>query len=108
MNKDIMKAVGFGKMVEMVEHGFCPFCNEPISKDGFKDELSKREYKISGLCQKCQDETFKEGKMDKKYLCNQCNKEVSEDEIMPPGDICCDCVDANQELREMMSERNDI
>ncbi len=24
----------------------------------FKDELSKREYKISGLCQKCQDGVF--------------------------------------------------
>jgi hypothetical protein len=26
----------------------------------FKDEISRKEYSISGLCQKCQDETFKE------------------------------------------------
>lgn len=57
----------------------CPFCtkpptkptaeqwnemkfNGPIPNEGFylfRDELSAREYYISGLCQDCQDETFK-------------------------------------------------
>jgi hypothetical protein len=60
MNKDIMNAMGFGDQVKKVEHGFCPFCSKPVSKDEFRDELSKREYKISGLCQACQDETFKQ------------------------------------------------
>ena len=36
--------------------------NPPIGCSGpateFRDELSKREYTISGLCQKCQDEIF--------------------------------------------------
>jgi len=32
-------------------------CGEKIT--GFKDELSKKEYEISRLCQKCQDEFFK-------------------------------------------------
>jgi hypothetical protein len=27
----------------------------------FKDDLSRREYSISGLCQKCQDRIFGEG-----------------------------------------------
>ena len=36
----------------------CPFCNKEVT--GFKDSLSLREFEISGLCQKCQDETFKE------------------------------------------------
>lgn len=31
-------------------------CGEPIGE--FKDEISKREYLISGLCQKCQDKIF--------------------------------------------------
>ena len=34
----------------------------PIGCDGpateFRDELSRREYRISGFCQKCQDEVF--------------------------------------------------
>ena len=35
-------------------------CGEPIK--GFRDELSEREYRISGLCQNCQDEIFREDK----------------------------------------------
>ena len=31
-------------------------CGKPISK--FKDELSAREYTISGLCQECQDKIW--------------------------------------------------
>jgi len=31
-------------------------CGELIT--GFRDELSAHEYRISGLCQKCQDELF--------------------------------------------------
>jgi len=59
MNKEIMKLFGYEKEVTAVEHGFCPFCNKPVSKDEFTDELSKKEYTISGLCQKCQDNIFK-------------------------------------------------
>jgi hypothetical protein len=36
----------------------CPTCGGTISK--FRDELSEREYRISGMCQKCQDEVFPE------------------------------------------------
>ncbi len=36
--------------------GLCPFCEGQIT--GFRDVLSEREFHISGLCQKCQDETF--------------------------------------------------
>ena len=47
----------------------CPTCGaKPLEApliDGstskvfpFRDELSTREYQISGMCQKCQDETF--------------------------------------------------
>ena len=58
MNKEIMKAVGFGKEVDMVDHDICPFCTKPINFMDFKDELSRREYAISGICQSCQDSTF--------------------------------------------------
>jgi len=33
-------------------------CGGPAT--GFRDESSRREYRISGLCQKCQDELFGE------------------------------------------------
>ena len=34
----------------------CSMCSAPAVE--FKDELSKREYTISGACQKCQDVLF--------------------------------------------------
>ncbi len=58
MNKNIMKKAGFEKEVRKVEEGLCPFCNKPIHAGEFRDEISVREYGISGLCQKCQDGMF--------------------------------------------------
>ena len=42
----------------------CSWCGTETNKKGFVDELSIKEFKISGLCQSCQDETF--GKPKKK------------------------------------------
>lgn len=39
----------------------CVWCHKPII--GFHDKKSKQEFRISGLCQECQDRTFnKKGK----------------------------------------------
>lgn len=53
-----MRALGFSDQVDSVEQNKCPFCKQPIRMEDFRDALSKREYQISGLCQKCQDEMF--------------------------------------------------
>lgn len=58
MNKSILRKAGFNEAIELSEKGKCPFCKKEVDLDGFKDELSKKEYEISGLCQVCQDETF--------------------------------------------------
>jgi len=36
----------------------CPFCSKAVTLDSFKDELSLKEFHISGLCQSCQDSIF--------------------------------------------------
>lgn len=36
---------------------FCTWCKNEVK--GFNDKLSVQEFKISGLCQECQDKTFK-------------------------------------------------
>lgn len=42
----------------------CPYCNDTgvlideIQQFIFRDSLSAREYRISALCQKCQDDVF--------------------------------------------------
>jgi len=58
MNKEIMKQSGFSKEVEKVNNKICPFCNKPINNKDFRNHISMKEYMISGLCQKCQDDTF--------------------------------------------------
>jgi len=60
MNKDILNALGFEEQVKLVESGCCPFCGHKVKPDEFRDELSKREFKLYGMCQVCQDKTFKE------------------------------------------------
>ena len=36
----------------------CVFCHESIKDEDFRNEISRREYGISGICQKCQDKVF--------------------------------------------------
>jgi len=38
----------------------CPLCAEDIDITSFKDELSLKEFHISGMCQRCQDKVFGE------------------------------------------------
>jgi len=61
MNKQILKVLGFGKEIDRVECGNCPICNKKINLNiQFRDNLSLKEFRISGLCQDCQDDVFKE------------------------------------------------
>ena len=47
----------FGKsQSECQDEKICPFCRKKIGE--FKDELSKKEYLISEICQECQDSIF--------------------------------------------------
>ena len=46
----------FPKAANEIQKGNCPTCGKPVGE--FTDALSKREYGISGMCQKCQDSVF--------------------------------------------------
>jgi RNase P subunit RPR2 len=58
MNEEILRQAGMGKMVDAVKAGLCPTCRKPIKKKDLRDDLSKREFDISGMCQECQDSVF--------------------------------------------------
>ena len=58
MNKAMMRKLGFNDEVDNVEQKKCPCCKKEVDEFGFKDALSRKEYRLSGLCQKCQDKTF--------------------------------------------------
>jgi hypothetical protein len=46
--------------MELIENRQCPLCENKINVNDFKDELSLREFTISGMCQKCQNKIFAE------------------------------------------------
>jgi hypothetical protein len=73
MNEDILRQAGLGHMVDRIKDGKCPTCKKEIllknleyakfkgykpKADGFRDDLSVKEFKISGMCQQCQDSVF--------------------------------------------------
>ena len=57
MNHDIIAEKLFGRIIsDSHNNKKCVTCGKKITK--FKDDLSVKEYDISGMCQKCQDEMF--------------------------------------------------
>ena len=44
------------KRADSIKANICAWCGQPIT--GFRNELLRREYTISGYCQECQDEAF--------------------------------------------------
>ena len=54
---DQFAASTFGRSrTEIIHEDVCISCRNPATS--FKDELSAKEYSISGLCQNCQDSIF--------------------------------------------------
>jgi len=54
-----LKTLGFSKEVKRVENKKCPFCgSKKTERKDFRDELSWKEFNISGLCQNCMDIIF--------------------------------------------------
>jgi len=58
MNKEEILKELFPDYIERINNFRCPFCNKKINLKKFKDELSIKEFKISGLCYKCQDKQY--------------------------------------------------
>lgn len=42
--------------LDCIRNDVCVMCGSRAKE--FRDDLSRREFAISGMCQKCQDETF--------------------------------------------------
>ena len=59
-NAHLFSMANFCKEINKIKKNReCAFCPYPNFK--FRDELSRKEYKISALCQHCQDEMFGKG-----------------------------------------------
>lgn len=53
---DLLTSIAGISRQDAANRKICTWCKKPVNF--FRDVLSKREYEISGFCQKCQDETF--------------------------------------------------
>ena len=62
----------------------CVKCGKPA--DSFKDELSKKEYGISGFCQPCQDDIFGPSDEDKEETLGQA-KQFIPGFFVPPEEL---------------------
>jgi hypothetical protein len=56
--KNNLRSLGFGKEIDRVEVGLCPWCGLPVNPEDFRDDASRKESKITGMCQECIDEYF--------------------------------------------------
>lgn len=57
MNMYIIEKI-FPEGADKMKHRKCPTCGADMKNPVFKDKLSEKEFMISGMCQKCQDEVF--------------------------------------------------
>ena len=58
VKRELLIKAGLGDMVKDAMFGICPLCRKPASIEDCKDDLSRKEFEIAGICQKCQDEVF--------------------------------------------------
>ena len=56
--KRFLRKLRIWQKVTIVKDLRCPFCSEKVDKDRFRNEVFKREFKNSGLCQECLDTVF--------------------------------------------------
>lgn len=56
--ESILISAGFGADVERIKMGCCAACGNSIQEDEFRDALSLKEFGISSLYMKCQDQVF--------------------------------------------------
>jgi len=57
--KSTLRKAGFTKEVDAVEKKLCPFCKDAVRVEDFNNELSRKEFNISGICQSCQNKFFR-------------------------------------------------
>jgi hypothetical protein len=48
----------FGGRTTAITSNRCTSCGKEVHSEDFKDQLSLKEYKISGMCQSCQNGFF--------------------------------------------------
>ena len=64
LNKPVFQLVP--DLVQRIDNKQCVTCPNDILDMDFRDEISIKEYGISGMCQECQDSVFGEPEEDER------------------------------------------
>lgn len=56
--KKLLKELRFGQKLAFVKEIRCPLCSEIVDKEAFRNDMFKREFETTGLCQACLDLVF--------------------------------------------------
>ena len=56
--KSFLKSLRIRRRVLTVKGCTCPLCAEKVDKEEFRNEVFRKEFESSGLCQGCQDTVF--------------------------------------------------
>jgi len=56
--KNFLKSFGIKRAVSLVKECKCPLCADKVNKKEFRNDVFKKEFERSGLCQECQDTVF--------------------------------------------------
>lgn len=63
---DILTIVSGKDRRKVIARGTCATCETPNME--FKTDLDRKEYRLSGMCQNCQDSAFTEPEDDDSYI----------------------------------------
>lgn len=77
LNKPVFKLMP--DKAKLIRQGKCPSCKRPIWPQAFTDDLSKKEYSISGLCQTCQNSIFNHKVIADEYVHDLCDSAIIND-----------------------------
>lgn len=56
---ELLNKIAIGLFGRGIDEGMCVACgSDKIKPEDFRDDLSRKEYSISFLCQECQDKVF--------------------------------------------------
>lgn len=75
----VIEAITDGEFSKCIKNQICFDCGKKVKN--FRDEISKKEYQISALCQECQDIYFKESDTNSALIAMWKNEEVNNEEI---------------------------
>jgi hypothetical protein len=88
LTHDAIKKLGYGDLIEKLEDGICPECNNPVDVNSFTDMFYILQFHINGYCQPCMEKEMKRiNDCKNKGMCARCETQVDQGELITEKQI---------------------